>query len=173
VVMQFWKIVLLDPSKDWNRFVKEKAVFIGQFGPESLGEADKYTCKEDLEQFLPEGAASELWEFTSEIAVGDLVIAASAKGILGVGKITGEYTYEPIYDPKDECYHKSHIRRVSWVEITPNLTPARGDPLFKPLPKGFESLNNQIQIAQIPEDDWDSIADKYPQIKAASKKLGA
>jgi hypothetical protein len=171
--MQFWKVILLDPGRDWNRFVKEKAVFIGQFGPESLNEADKYTCKEDLEQFLPEGAASQLWEFTSEIAVGDLVIAATTKSILGVGKVTGTYTYEPIYDPKDECYHKSHIRRVSWVELTPNLAPAKGDPVFKPLPKGFESLNNQIQVVEMSEEDWDTVTDKYPKIKEASKKLTA
>jgi hypothetical protein len=169
--MQFWKILLLNPTKDWERFVKEEAVFIGQFGPEDLAEVDKYTCKEDLEKFLGEGAASELWEFSNEIKIGDVVIAATAKNVLGVGKVTGKYTYEPIYDPKDECYHKSHIRRMKWVEITPSLTPTPGDMLFKPLPKGFDSLNDQVQIVELSEEEWEAITNKYPKIKEAHKKL--
>lgn len=171
--MQIWKILLLNPAKDWSRFVKEKAMFIGQFGPEDLSEMDKFSCKEDLEELLSEGAASQLWEFSNEIKVGDVVLATSAKNILGVGKVSSDYSYEPVFDPKEECYHKSHIRRVDWVEMKPSLTPAPADPLFKPQPKGFESLNEQAQIVELTEDDWETILSKYPKIREASKKLAA
>jgi hypothetical protein len=169
--MQIWKIILVNPAMDWSRFVKEKAMFIGQFGPEDVSEMDKFSCKEDLQELLSEGAASQLWEFSNEIKVGDVVIAASAKNILGVGKVSSDYDYEPIFDTKDKCYHKSHIRRVDWVEMKPSLSPASTDPLFKPLPKGFESLNEQVQIVELTEDDWVTILSKYPKIKEASSKL--
>jgi hypothetical protein len=170
--MQAWKIVLLNPTKDWDRYVKEKAVFVGKFGPEELEEVGKFTCKEDLEEYLSEGAAAELWKFSNDIKSGDLVVATSDKEILGVGKITGDYEYESIYDAKEECYKKAHVRRTEWAEIKPHLARATGDPLFKPLPKEFEALNEQVKVVKLSPKEWEAIGKKYPKIKEASQKLG-
>ncbi|WXG44407.1 MAG: hypothetical protein WED04_10295 [Promethearchaeati archaeon SRVP18_Atabeyarchaeia-1] len=170
--MQVWKIVLLNPTNDWGRFVKEKAVFVGKFGPEDLNELDKFSCKEDIEEFLSEGAAAELWKFSHDVMIGDAVIAATDKEILGVGKITSGYSYDSIFDPTDKCYNKAHTRRTEWAELKPHLARETGDPLFKPLPKEFESLNNQIKIAELSLREWEAIGKRYPKVKEASQKLG-
>jgi len=171
IVMRFWKIFLLHTDRDWGRYVKEKSIFVGQFGPEGFQNLDKYSCKEDMAEFIPEGAATQLWQFSNDIKKGDLVVAYGPRRVLGVGRVIGSYRFDPILDPVDQCYHKSHIRGVRWVELKPHVDASTDKVLFCDPPIGLETLNAQIKILEISREEWGNVLKQYPTLKKAYQKL--
>ena len=54
---------------------------------------------------------AQITQFIAEMSEGDVVLAADGETILGIGKVVGEYQYEPELD-------LPHHREVEWLNLT-------------------------------------------------------
>src|SRR5258708_6864828 len=63
-------------------------------------------------------AAQQIFNFRHTIATNDLVLASSGATVLGIGRVTGEYTYA--YDPSSDFPHR---RPVEWLSLAPWQQP--------------------------------------------------
>jgi len=64
-------------------------------------------------------AASQIWKFYAKMQEGDLVYAAKGLQIRGVGRITGEYRYDP------DAPHFKHRRSARWLATDAFKAPSR------------------------------------------------
>jgi 5-methylcytosine-specific restriction enzyme B len=55
--------------------------------------------------------AGEVFNFVATMDLGDLVLAADGEKILGVGRVSGSYRYDPAPDPR-----APHHRPVDWLD---------------------------------------------------------
>ncbi len=88
-------------------------------GWDDLGDLRNYDSKEAIRQELLEETtngstrkndALACWQFCQDIRPGDYVVAKRGRTrILGVGRVVGEYEYQPDRDD----FH--HVRRVKWL----------------------------------------------------------
>ncbi len=72
---------------------------------------------------------SQLTHFIAGMSEGDIVLAADGAQVLGVGRVTGEYRYEPQFD-------FPHQRPVEWLSL---------DEWKMPLPEGLRSTVREVR----------------------------
>jgi 5-methylcytosine-specific restriction protein B len=57
-------------------------------------------------------AAKQLWHFMDWIAIGDLVMASDGESVIGIGRVTGNY----VYDPSSDFPHRRPVEWLSFEE---------------------------------------------------------
>lgn len=115
---QFW---LLSPGEHnymWGDFEQNNIIGIGW---RELGDLKQYNSKREIAETIkemrelennPSNAALANYQFAFEMKIGDYVlIKAGIKKLIGLGKITSDY----IYDPSRDGYHS--IRNVEWLKM--------------------------------------------------------
>lgn len=114
--MTFWQIACGDGTVDLESiFLKLNIALIG---PGHLGDYFDHR-----KQYLALSDGYLIRTFCEEVAIGDIFIlkrvinpAAAEWEIKAVGKVTGAYRYEPIFEDVDVSgWAMQHCRRVKWV----------------------------------------------------------
>jgi 5-methylcytosine-specific restriction protein B len=123
--MHYWKISPGKGGRDWNAFKEEG--FIAIFW-QDVGDLDRFNSWGRVEDFVRrkketpgsgwekarvEYRSDQLWWFSHEMQVGDIVFAYSRKTILGVGRIVGGYEFVG----GDVEHFDLHCHPVKWIEI--------------------------------------------------------
>lgn len=82
-----------------------------------------------VEQTYPEKSSyvignwtGQLWRFRGEMSVGDLVVLPRTGNRLAIGRITGDYSWQPVAD-----LAPAHIRKVDWLRPDAPRTEAMPD----------------------------------------------
>ena len=125
----------------WEMMQERDCVAIGwkELGELSWAEAKRETRKK-LKKVLQEkypnqhptaigNDCSQITHFVASINEGDIVFAADGGKVLGIGKITGEYRYEPDFD-------FPHHRPVEWLDF--------GE-WKMPVPEGLRSTVREVR----------------------------
>ena len=87
---------------------------IGDLSSITYSKESKETIRKALEEKYPStpantgNATQQVFNFVAKVEENDLVLAADGATILGIGKVTGPYYYEPAYD-------FPHRRPVKWL----------------------------------------------------------
>jgi hypothetical protein len=131
---KIWKIAPGELASSWDDALESNEIFVGW---SDLGDLSQYDSRAELmvaykEVYKPEQEPIRnvftLWSFLKDVQIGDIVIANRGwKQLVGIGKIIGNYEYNPNKDYPNR-------RKVEWVitdEIhfdenvfsTPTLTP--------------------------------------------------
>lgn len=115
-----WKVAPGSQAAYWSEALAQSKIFIGW--PE-LGDLKKYTTKIQLREaydlaYNPEQEPiknmDSIWSFCQEMKPGDIVIANKGwKELTGIGRVTGEYEYEP-----RQGNDYPHFRTVEWIVIS-------------------------------------------------------
>lgn len=109
-----WAIAPGEGARLWRDFQEHG---IAAIGFDELGDLSEYDSRDAIHNTLIENGAEQnpsnhslaAWEFMHEMKTGDILIAKRGrKVILGWGKVTGDYTY----DPDRPEYH--NLRKVEW-----------------------------------------------------------
>ena len=109
-----WTIAPGDGARLWPEF---QGHGIAAIGWDDLGDFSEYDSRESIHAALIENGAGSnpynsslaVWQFAHEMKVGDFLIAKKGRDvILGWGKVTGEY----VYDPERTEYRS--LRNVAW-----------------------------------------------------------
>lgn len=137
-----------DPAVDWESRLVERfgsgniwvigAGAGGRFWPlfrregiaavfdEQLGDLGECGSKDEIEAELTAGGGANsrkndvlcAWQFSHEIAVGDLILAKQGRGkLLGYGLVKREYRYD------EHGGEAAHSIGVEWAEVEPRETP--------------------------------------------------
>ena len=111
---KFWKIAPGEKARFWKDCEQGGYVCMGF---DAVGDARQYADEESFKAAFLEhypdsrGKWRELWNFVHEIDEGDTVVANNGvTSIVGIGKSTGEYTYD---EKRDEF---KHCLGVNWED---------------------------------------------------------
>ena len=88
---------------------------------------------------------TQITQFINKIAEGDIVIAASGSTVLGVGRLVGDYLYEP-----DETF--SHQRAVEWLNVEEWKLPKSKEGLLSTVRKLGRHSENLLAIEKKLQD---------------------
>ena len=109
-----WAIAPGEGARLWPEFQERGIAAIGN---SDLGDLSEYPSREAIHSALIESGAGEnpsmkslaRWQFVHEIKIGDVLLAKRGRtAILGWGKVTGDYRYEP------ERVEYRNLRNVEW-----------------------------------------------------------
>lgn len=84
-------------------------------------------------------AVNQLMRFLRDIEIGDIVLAVVGMGVLGVGEVTGDYSF------RAEAGF-SHTRAVRWIDDTPWRLPVIEKP--RQAVTSIEDIENMLAIEQ-------------------------
>jgi tRNA A37 threonylcarbamoyladenosine biosynthesis protein TsaE len=112
---RFWLYAPGREAQVWSECWDNSYMLLGWDG---IPDLTKYDSQEEIKEALverfpenknPSNSTLALWEFSSVMKPGDVVIAKEGKTkYIGYGLVEGEYTFDP---DRDEYLHK---RKVSW-----------------------------------------------------------
>ena len=109
-----WTIAPGDGARLWPEF---RNYGIAAIGWDDLGDFSEYDSRESIHAALiangagpnPYNSSLAVWQFAHKMKIGDFLIAKKGRDvILGWGKVTGEY----VYDPERTEYRS--LRNVAW-----------------------------------------------------------
>jgi len=112
-----WCISAGGGGRLWREFVDESVVGISW---DYLGDLTEYRSREEVQTEIAEHEGRQnpsmdslaVWQFVTDMKPGDVVIAKQGNSrLLGWGRITGEYTYEP------SRVEYPHVRSVDWKTV--------------------------------------------------------
>ena len=111
---EVWVIGAGQGARLWGDFREHGIAAIG-YG--ELGDLGEYDSREAIHNALiesgrgknPSNHSLAAWEFVHEMKIGDILIVKKGRSvILGWGKVTGDYTYDP------ERAEYQNLRKVEW-----------------------------------------------------------
>ena len=106
------RVWLIAPGKGARLWPEWQQLNIVSIGWDELGDWSEYESKKAIYEAIggnPINDSLANWQFSREMSPGDLVIIKKGKGkILGWGRVSGDYEYDP-----DRAEHHS-IRTASW-----------------------------------------------------------
>ncbi len=120
---KYWRIGTTDePKKYWDLMVTQKHVSIGWSDLGDLDEKD-IESKGNVVKVMEEigyydnaqqrsRKAGEVFNFYSDISIGDIIVAQDGQKINGIGVVTDDYLYQQKFD-------FAHTRSVDWKIINP------------------------------------------------------
>ena len=109
-----WTIAAGEGARLWPEFQDHGIAAIGW---DDLGDFSEYDSRESVHNALippdegpnPSNSSLAVWQFVHEMKIGDFLIAKKGRNvILGWGKVTGDYTYDP-----ERTEYRS-LRNVAW-----------------------------------------------------------
>lgn len=115
-----WAIGAGNGGRLWPEF---QELQIAAISWDDLGDFSEYNSKESVHNALirlgfgpnPSNTSLAVWQFVNEMRIGDFLIAKKGRNvILGWGKVTGKYVYEP---------ERTEYRNLRSVEWHPCRTP--------------------------------------------------
>ncbi len=127
-----WAIAAGEGARLWPDFQEHGIAAIGFDKGGGLGDLSEYDTRETIHRALvengygqnPHVSALAAWEFSREMKIGDFLVAKTGRSvILGWGKVTGGYSYEP------ERPEYRHTRAVEWhpcgtpINLSRKITP--------------------------------------------------
>ena len=143
-IHRYWRIGTRggkDKVSHWPMMQERDCIAIGwkELGDLSWVESKRETRKK-LKKLLKEtypdqhpsaagNDCSQITHFIAGLNEGDLVLAADGGNILGIGRVAGEYRYEPQFD-------FPHQRPVEWLSV---------DEWKMPIPEGLRSTVREIR----------------------------
>ena len=122
---RYWRIGTSDgnqPRNQWETMKSSNCVAIGwsdlgDLSNYDYNQEDKNKIKEKIKEMyyldspsLAGRKGTEVFRFVRVISEGDLVIASDGGQVIGIGKITGDYYFDPAYD-------FPHRRSVEWLSL--------------------------------------------------------
>lgn len=137
---QYWRISTRggdDNVSHWPMMQERDCIAIGwqELGDLSWVEAKRDTrkkLKKALQEKYPSSIGndcSQITHFVAGLSEGDVVLAADGATVLGIGRIVGEYRYEPEFD-------FPHQRPVEWLNF---------DEWEMPIPEGMGSNVREVR----------------------------
>ena len=125
----YWAVGAGEGGKYWQEWQNQGVMSIGW---EKLGDLQQYSTNEQVRQALKQHYGGDTthdnntlacWQFCREIKPGDyIIVKIGRRKILGIGKVTGEYQYQPA-----QLAH-SNTRRVTWLVVGRWDKPGAGVP---------------------------------------------
>ncbi len=129
---RYWRIGTSDGTTPRNRWEMMRDGDCVAIGWAKLGDLSgleyKQESKVQLKSLMAEKcpsdpravgkAAAQVFRFVTTIAEGDIVAAADGETVIGIGKVTGGYSFDPSYD-------FPHRRPVTWLTIGDWKMPQR------------------------------------------------
>ncbi|MFQ5763060.1 MAG: HNH endonuclease [Candidatus Bathyarchaeia archaeon] len=122
--MRIWKISAGRKSVHWKRFVNDGIAALGAWDE---GDLRQYKTREDLREKLNQysrrerrkGTRShvEVWNFCNAVEKNELMVLYKKKCICAIGRVTGEYDFNPENRYGREKYF--HVLPVEWKELSP------------------------------------------------------
>ena len=110
-----WIISTGEGARHWSAFQEQG---IAAVGFADIGDISGYGSRDAVHEKLtermdpgsnPYNNSLALWEFAREVRIGDVFVSKKGrKEILGWGKVTGDYVYDPDYP------EYRHIRKIEW-----------------------------------------------------------
>lgn len=138
---RYWRIGTRGKVSHWPMMQERDCIAIGweELSDLSWVEAKRETRKK-LKKYLKEkypdqhpsavgNDCSQITHFVAGLKEGDLVFAAEGANILGIGRVAGEYRYDPQFD-------FPHQRPVEWLNF---------DVWKMPVPEGLRSTVREIK----------------------------
>lgn len=121
---KYWRIGTTDNNNNsyWEEMKNNDIISIGWSEIGNLGEAPS---KKDVEARMKNvnyytdnnmysRKAGEILNFSSNIEPGDIVLAQKGSAVLGIGVVSGDYTF-------NEAFSFAHQRKIDWKVENPNL----------------------------------------------------
>ena len=161
-----WVIGAGQGARLWGDFHEHGVVAIG-YG--ELGDLGEFDSREAIHNALiengrgknPSNHSLATWEFVHEMKIGDILIAKKGRSvILGWGKVTGDYTYDP------ERAEYRNLRKVEWHpcntpislnDLITTKTLTRFTPYKKWLRDAFESIDAAEGHGRSPNLDFEQM----------------
>lgn len=114
---------------------------LGDLSELSHNSQSKKTLRQMMEPIYPSATAAErqgIFDFVTDIAVDDLIVAFEPRGrkVVGIGKVTGDYYFEPSSAP--------HRRPVEWFSTDEWQFPDEEG--FDTAAKEIRQYANQVEI---------------------------
>src|SRR6266487_1306718 len=143
---------------------------IGDLTPITKDDAGRKALREELQQqYVDKPAATignfvhQLFDFRCNIAIGDLILASDGATILGIGRVSGEYKY----NPADDYPHQRPIEWLSldeWkqVDTTPDIEGKLTTVYRMKRPLNLIEAEKYILAAKTPPGSGDDDNDKIP-----------
>ena len=131
---RYWRVGTSDgtkPRNRWDAMREGRNVAIGWPALRDLSQLEDTKEGRDrlqarLEEQYPNAPAAtgktraQITRFVTVMAVGDLVLAADGATVLGIGRVTGDYVFDPSSD-------FPHQRPVEWLSLDEwKMTPTEG-----------------------------------------------
>lgn len=157
VETQYWKIAPGENGKQWGWFKDAGLIAVSWKGSPDLG-----TLGTDKSQFVEQltndpsmqkmgynlgYAGDQLWMFSNEMRIGDIVVAYGSTRVHGWGVITGDYVHREGIENRFE-----HQRSVDWT----SLESVSLD--FLP-PELQKKLTRTVTISRLTEKEFETIRD--------------
>lgn len=122
---RIWAVGAGENGSEWDSFVAKGQIAIGW---DQIGDLSRYSSHEEILEALkteenknPTNDALACYQFSHEISVGDIVVAKiGRKKILGMGRVTSEYKWDPSVDSY------SNTIGVKWIKTDPAEFPGSG-----------------------------------------------
>jgi MoxR-like ATPase len=162
-----WAIAAGQQGSHWDDFVRNGEIAIGW---KAIGDLSQYSTLEDTLEALttddrkkPSNDALCCYQFAHEISVGDIVVAKiGRKKILGMGRVTSEY----IWDPSSPDFQNK--RKVEWIRTDSAEFPGSGTtvktlteitsyPTFMSLVEdylGFDGVAEEAESYDVPHEEY-------------------
>ncbi len=143
---------------------------IGDLTPITKDEAGRKALRAELQQqYVDKPAATignflhQLFDFRCNINIGDLVLASDGATVLGIGRVSGEYKY----NPADDYPHQRPIEWLSldeWkqVDTTPDIEGKLTTVYRMKRPLNLIEAEKYILAAKTPPGSGDDDNDKIP-----------
>ncbi len=163
-----WKILPGEAGIHWPNFLRDRVVAVGDWDATGLGDLIPYNNQDELKDHIMEIyeqlqihqdirrkagiAASQLWHFSSDMQIDDIIIAYCKRCIRGIGRVQGGYIHNP-----NSTYFigDNYLRDVEWIEINP--IDVANDIILKPIFYGRSFTIKEVDI-----DTWAYINMTYP-----------
>ncbi len=131
---RYWRVGTSDgtkPRNRWDAMREGRYVAIGWPALRDLSQLeDTKEGRDSLQALLEEKhpntpsatgkSRAQITRFVTAMAVGDLVLAADGATVLGIGRVTGDYAFDPSAD-------FPHHRSVEWLTLDEwKMTPTEG-----------------------------------------------
>lgn len=128
--IKYWRIGTKDDDASyWNLMKNESKVCIG-WG--NIGNLESIENKNQVINLLTERGyypsdnrnksrkAGEIFDFVSNVKIGDIILAQDGHSVLGIGIVKDDY----FYNDKDNF---SHQKDVEWIKFNPNFNNSEGN----------------------------------------------
>ncbi|MEK4967051.1 AAA family ATPase [Cytobacillus sp. FSL R7-0696] len=116
--INYWLVSPGEQSRLWDDFYSDSIIGLGW---DYLGDLNNYNVKEEVERKISEQRADgkrpindtkAVWDFYSEIKIGDIVYAKEGlKKVIARGIVVGEYYFD------SEKTEYKHRRKVEWLQV--------------------------------------------------------
>jgi len=122
---RIWAVGAGENGSEWDSFLERGRIAIGW---EQIGDLSRYSSQQEILEALrteenknPTNDALACYQFSHEIAVGDIVVAKiGRKKILGMGRVVSEYNWD------DSVDSYSNTIDVKWIKTDPAEFPGSG-----------------------------------------------